>query len=446
MIRRLVIGAVIVASTAAGLFTAGAGSAPVGSSGVAAPRGCPSLLATPRSASELGSGRGVWAVAGGQLVSVGAGHAVSGEELASVGAPRAVTRSIERGMIKHVAVRRGIGTAFVIDGMGEDVLVAVTHEGGVEVVSRGPEVSHPAWSAGDRLAWSTGSSVVVSDPAIGERKELSAPIRGATMFSPVFLSDRRIAAVVSAPPDERVPEGERLGDLWAANIAGTRWHRLTHFHTGADRWVTIRTPIAHAGVIEFVRVSARASSTEAPRFELWRYEDGAAARVRRLDGERYLAGRLDGRLVWNRPDPSHGRHLLQVERAGVVRTIGCGAVMVDPIDVVDPDRQAGGSYVPPRRDQPAPSETSDPNEDEVAVIVGDFPTEAEAEAVANEIRRAYRGSVVNVVDSKDAPHAIRPGVFGALLYLPDDVDASAALAAFRAMLPTYTSNSWIVTP
>jgi hypothetical protein len=252
--------------------------------------------------------------------------------------------------------------------------------------------------------------------------------------------------VVSAPPDERVPEGERLGDLWAANIAGTRWHRLTHFHAGAVRWVTIRTPIAHAGVIDFVRVDAHASSTEAPTFELWRYEDGAAARVRRLDGERYLAGRLDGRLVWNRPDPTHGRHLLQVDRAGVVRTIGCGAVLVDPIDVVDPDRQAGGSYVPLRRDRPAPSEASDANEGEVAVIVGDFPTAAEAEAVASEIRRAYPGSVVNVVDSGDAPLAIRPGVFGALLHLPDEADASAALAAFRAMLPAYTSNSWIVTP
>jgi hypothetical protein len=379
-------------------------------------------------------------------VSVGAGRAVSSEAFTSAGASPALAGSIERGTIKHVAVRRGIGTAFVIDGMGDDVLVAMTRAGGVEVVSRGREVSHPAWSAGGRLAWSAGSSVVIRAPATGREAELPAPIPRATMFSPVFLSDRRIAAVVSAPPDDRVPEGERLGDLWAANIAGTRWHRLTHFQAGADRWVTIRTPIARAGVIDFVRVSAQASSTEAPTFELWRYEDGAAARVRRLDGERYLAGRFDGRLVWNRPDPIHGRHVLQVERAGVVRTIGCGAVIVDPIDVVDPDRQARGSYVPLRTDQPTPSEASDAKADEVAVIVGDFPTAAEAEAVASEIRRAYPGSVVNVVDSEDAPLAIRPGVFGALLHLPDDADASAALAAFRAMLPAYTSNSWIVTP
>ena len=80
------------------------------------------------------------------------------------------------------------------------------------------------------------------------------------------------------------------------------------------------------------------------------------------------------------------------------------------------------------------------------MIVGDFPTAAEAEAVARVIGRAYPGSVVDVVDSGDAPLAIRPGVFGALLHLPDDVDASAAIAEFRATLPAYTSNSWIVTP
>jgi hypothetical protein len=445
MTRRFVIAAVVMASTTAGLLTAGADRAPVGTSPVVDPRGCPSLLTFPRRAPGLVSGRGVWAVAGGQLVSVGAGRAVSAEGFASEGAPQALAGSLERTAIKHVAVRRGIGTAFVIDRAGHDDLVAVTGQG-VEVVPQTAEVSHPTWSAGGRLAWSTGSAVVVRDLVRGEMGELSAPVRGATMFSPVFLSDRRIAAVVSKPPDDRVPEGERLADLWATDVSGRGWHRLTHFRAGADRWVTIRTPIAHAGVVDFVRVSARASSTEAPRFELWRYEDGVASRVRRLDGERYLAGRLDGQLVWNRPDPVHGRHLLQVEGGGALRTIGCGAVMVDPIDVADPDRRAGGSYAPRSGDNHAPSEATEVSADEVAVIVGDFPTAAEAEAVARLIGRAYPGSLVDVVNSVDAPLAIRPGVFGALLHLPDDADASAAIAEFRAKLPAYTSNSWIVTP
>jgi hypothetical protein len=445
MMRRLVIASVVMASTAAGLLTAGAGSAPAGSTRANPPVGCPGLLAFARGAPGLVSGRGLWAAAGGRLVSVGAGRAVSGEGLTAVGAPRALARAIERGTIKHVAVRPGIGTAFAIDRVGGDVVVALTREG-VDVLPRSTEVSHPAWSARGRLAWSTGSSIVVRDPVTHQIEELPAPVPGASVFAPVFLSDRRIAAVVSAPPSDRVPEGERLGDLWATNVAGARWRRLTHLGAGGDRWVTIRTPIARGGAIDFVRVSARASSTEAPRFELWRYERGVVSRVRRLDGERYLAGRLDGQLIWNRPDPVHGRHLLQVERAGAPRTIGCGAVTVDPIDVPDPDRQAGGSYVPLRWDQPAAGETTEAGADQVAVIVGDFQTAVEAEAVASEIRRAYPGSVVGVVDSDDAPLAIRPGVFGALLHLPHDADPSAAIAAFRDTLPSYTSNSWIVTP
>jgi hypothetical protein len=445
MIRRLVIAAVVVASTAAGLLTAGAGGTPAGSVRANPSRGCPIRPAFARSAPGLVSGRGVWAVAGGRLVSVGAGRVVTDEGLESLGARRALATSIGRGTIKHLAVRRGIGTAFVIDRVGADVVVAMTREG-VDVLPQEAEASHPAWSASARLAWSRGSSIVVRDPVTGEIDELPAPIRGASVFAPVFLSDCRIAAVVSPPPNDQVPEGEQLGDLWATDVAGTRWRRLTHFRAGGDHWVTIRTPLARAGGIDFVRVSARGSSTEPPTFELWRFEHGAASLVRRLDGERYLAGRFRGRLVWSRPDPAHGRHVLQVERAGAMRTIGCGAVLVDPIDVVDPDRQGGGSYAPLRGDQPDPSEATDASAEEVAVIVGDYQTLAEAEAVASVIRRAYPGSLVDVVDNDDAPLAIRPGVFGALLHLPHDADPSAAIGAFRATLPAYTSNSWIVTP
>ena len=84
--------------------------------------------------------------------------------------------------------------------------------------------------------------------------------------------------------------------------------------------------------------------------------------------------------------------------------------------------------------------------EEVAVIVGDFATTAEAEAVAAAIREAYPDAGVDVVDSSVAPLAIRPGVYGALLHLPIDADPTAALATFRDRLPRYSANSWIVTP
>jgi hypothetical protein len=445
MMRRLLIAAVVMASSAAGLLAAWAGGSPVASVRADPPPGCPSLPTFARGAPGLASGRGLWAVAGGRLVSVGAGRAVTGEGLPSMGRSRALATSTGHGTIKHAAVRPGVGTAYVIDRAGADIVVAMTREGR-DVLPQASEASNPTWSASGRLAWSTGSAILVRDPVSGRIDELPAPVQGAHVFAPVFLSDRRIAAVVSPPTDDRVPEGEQLNDLWATDVAGTRWRRLTHFRAGGDEWVAVRTPIARAGGIDFVRIGARGSSTAAPRFELWRFAHGAASRVRRLAGERYLAGRLRGQLIWNRPDPSNNRFLLQIEQASGMRTIGCGAVLVDPIDVSDPDRRSGGSYVPLREERPDLGTASGAGAEEVSVIVGDFQTVAEAEAVVREIRRDYPGSLVEVVENDDAPLAIRPGVFGALLHLPREADPSAAIAAFRAVLPAYSTNSWVVTP
>jgi hypothetical protein len=443
--RRLVIAAIVVASSAAGLLAAWVGGAPIGSAVANPSRGCPSLATFARDAPGLASGRGLWAAAGGRLVSVGAGREVTGEGLLSVGRSRTLATATDQGTIKHTAVRPGVGTAYVIDRAGADIVVAMTREG-ADVLPQAAEASNPTWSASGRLAWSTGSAILMRNPVSGKIAEFPAPVQGAEVFAPVFLSDHRIAAVVSERPNDQVPEGEQVNDLWSTGVAGTRWRRLTHFRAGGDRWVAIRTPIARAGGIDFVRVTARGSSTAAPTFELWRYAHGAASRVRRLAGERYLAGRLRGQLVWNRPDPSHGRHLLEIERAGAMRTIGCGAVLVDPIDVADPDRRSGGSYVPLREDRPDPGMASDASSEEISVIVGDFQAMAEAQAVVTEIQRAYPGSLVEVIENDDAPLAIRPGVFGALLHLPRDADPGASIAAFRAALPAYTSNSWIVTP
>jgi hypothetical protein len=443
--RRLAIAAVVMASSAAGLLAARAGGSPVSSAAANPSRGCPRLATFARGAPGLVSGRGLWAVAGGRLISVGAGREVTGEGLASVFRSRVLATSTDRGTIKHTAVRPGIGTAYVIDRPGADIVVAMTR-GGSDVLPQAAEASNPTWSARGRLAWSTGSAILIRNPVSGKIDQIPAPVRGAQVFAPVFLSDHRIAAVVSERPDDQTSEGEHLNDLWATDVAGTRWRRLTHFRADEDRWVAIRTPIARAGGIDFVRVTARGSSTAAPTFELWRYAHGAASRVRRLTGERYLAGRLRGQLVWNRPDASHGRHLLQIERAGAMSTIGCGAVLVDPIDVPDPDRRSGGSYVPLREDRPDPGMASDASAEEISVIVGDFQAMAEAQGVVTEIQRAYPGSLVEVIENDDAPLAIRPGVFGALLHLPRDADPGASIAAFRAALPAYTSNSWIVTP
>jgi hypothetical protein len=442
MMRKLVATAVAITSTMAGLIVAGDRVT------VAQARrsdGCGTLPAFDRGAPGLAGGRGLWAVASGELVSVADGRSVPMERLAAISNDPPAARSMG-GTIKHVSVRAGIGTAYVIDRTGADVIVTVTRNG-VRFLPQPTEASQPAWSPTGRLAWSTGDEVVVTDLGSDRTIQLSGPIRGSSIFAPVFLSDRRIAAVVSASSKGAASEGERLGNLWATGVSHARWRRITNFRARGDRWVTIRTPIARAGGIDFVRVSGRASSTRDPHFELWRYEHGTAARVERLDGEQYLAGRLSGRIVWNRPDPLHERNVLQVEGRRGMTTIGCGAVLVDPIEGPDPDRRSGGSLVPARGTWSGlKTSAAGIALEAIAVLVGDFKTAAEAEAVATVIQGAYPASRVEVVDNADAPLAIRPGVFAAMLHLPQEADPTAALARFRAALPGYADNSWIVTP
>ena len=84
--------------------------------------------------------------------------------------------------------------------------------------------------------------------------------------------------------------------------------------------------------------------------------------------------------------------------------------------------------------------------EEVAIIVGDFEERADAETAVAAIRSAYPSAIAEVVDHLEAPNAIRPGVFGALLHLSQTVDPTRALSAFRVALPVYGSNSWVVTP
>jgi hypothetical protein len=447
MVRRTVIVTAAVTSAFAGLAAGGPGTTATAPSVRAIrPQGCPALPSFAGGVPGLASGRDVWAVSRGTLVSVGAGRTVSPRALASLGAGGVPgTSSWGDAVVKHVSMRAGVGTAFVVDRAGADATVALTPDG-VRTFAAAGEASHPALSRGGSIAWSEGSAIAIHRRGGGETVRLAAPIEGATVFAPMFVTERRLVAVVSRPSTADPHAGERVSDLWTSPVAQARWRALTRFRTTGDRWSVIRTPIRIGRRIEFVRVSARASATGEPTFELWRYRDGRVTRIRRLDGERYLAGRVDGRRLWNRPDPRTGRHLLEIGSPTGPRVIGCGAVVVDPIDVVDPDLRGVGSYVPPRADRPEPAGGGGATAEELAVIVGDFPTEAEAEDVVRAIRRAYPSSDVDVVTHSVAPLAIRPGVFGALLHLADDADPTSALAAFRAALPEYTSNSWIVTP
>jgi hypothetical protein len=434
MKRKLLIGAVALASAVAGLVTARANDSRVATARVAL--GCPAVPLIPDGASRaLETGRDLFAVAHGQIIAIGAGGAIA-DRAAGDGAT-----------LRHVAAAPGLGTAYVIDRAGGDRVVIATPRG-TRVVREPGDATHPTWSPMGDLAWGTGAGVAVLDHRSGRISRIAGPVRGGTVFSPVFASASRLVAVVASPPTPTAPHGARLDNLWVTRVAAPAWHRLTDFHAGDDRWVTVRTPISFDGGVYFVRIEGRASATRQPRFELWRLDGGTARRVRDLPHEQYLAGSRAGHLLWNVPDPLHGRVTLAIEGPDGLRTIGCGSVMVDPIDAVDPDRRAGegGEHVPPRGDWPALEAPDAQGAEEIAVIVGDYPAVADAEAVAAAIRASYPTSTVEVVDSTMAPLAIRPGVYGAMLHLPDDADPTAALAAFRTRLPAYSATSWIVTP
>jgi hypothetical protein len=281
----------------------------------------------------------------------------------------------------------------------------------------------------------------------GRIERIAGPVGRGTVGSPVFGSPTRVAAAVGSPPTHDAPEGGQLDELWVTRADRAAWRRLSDFRTTGGDWVAIRTPIVFRGSVLFVRVVGRASATGSPRFELWSLDHGSASRVRRLPGERFLAGSSRGRLVWNVPEPGTTHQALVVSGPDGPRTIGCGAVMTDPTDRVDPDRLAGtGVQVPARGDWEDLEQPDESHVEAIAIIVGDFATVAEARTVVDSIAAEYPDGGAEVVDSTTAPLAIRPGVHGALLHLPQGADPTAALAEFRDRLPEYSDTSWVVTP
>ena len=244
-------------------------------------------------------------------------------------------------MLRHVAAGSA-GTAVVLDRPGGDDVMVSTPSGSVVIRQRG-EVTHPAWGPRASLAWGLDDRLVLRS-ANGTIRSVPGPVPNGTIVAPVF-DGHDVVAVISAAPTRAVPEDEWSNDLWRYRSDRGRWVRLTAFLAGADRWTAIRTPfVTPDGSIEFVVIRGRASLTRMPRFALWRLRGDRARRLASLPDERYLAGfDGEGARLWNVPDRANARWLIQRETAAGAATIGCGAVAVDPMDVVDPDRTGHGA-------------------------------------------------------------------------------------------------------
>ena len=336
------------------------------------------------------------------------------------------------------------------------------------------EVTHPSWSTDGRLVWSLGSRLRVWSPA-GTMLDVPRPMGTLGLFSPVFAGRHAIVAVVA----ERElgftrTEDEGVDNLWRYDLTQRRWERLTAFHARGGRMVALRTPmVGDDGSIEFVRVAGVSSRTTLPAFALWRVSrDGVATEMRSLPREMYLAGTLGGRRVWNIFDQANGEWRLYAEEtATLLVDLGCGATNVDPRSVEDPDRSPyrrsePTATVPPTTPSPSPSSLPSPSATAIptptpsstptstptpvdgyrsGILVGDFATADEAAAAAVTIRSAFgETAVVRVVDSVIAPNIVRPGVWAAVLLVPDGTDPLVTLADLQSRLPGFQGWSWVV--
>jgi hypothetical protein len=343
---------------------------------------------------------------------------------------------------RHVAAN-GDRAAYVEDRRGADAIVLSTPDGAT-VLSQAGEVYHPTWSSRGAVAWGVDDRLVIRSAA-GTRT-LAGPEPGGIVFAPVYVG-HDIVAAVSAAPTTAVPEDEWSDDLWI--LRGARWHRLTAFAAGTDRWTAIRTPfLAADGSVEFVVVRGRGSRDVLPSFSLWRLRGTSVHRVMPLDGERYLAGYApDGARLWNVPDRATETWLIQRDAPNGPQTVGCGAVAVDPMDSVDPDRTGHRASAPRVRTtaRPTPTDPGDPME--AALLIGDFPSKVAADVVAQQVTAAYAGSKpVDVVQGGDGSTIVQPDRWAVVVRLPATTDGAAELAALQAKLPDYADHMWVVVP
>ncbi len=359
------------------------------------------------------------------------------------------------GVVRHVAADTRFGVAYVQDLAGPDVVVIDRPQGEVRLKASG-EAANPSWSPTGDVVWAeTPGLRVWSAKTIGLRS-IRSPERGSLVFSPVFAGPDTIVAAVSEPPTVAIPEGEYLSNLWRYDLGSRAWTQLTHFGHGANTWSIVRTPVVGtAGTVEFVRMTGDATATVAPSFELWRLDGDHAVRERVLPSERYLAGYQGGARLWNLPDEAAATwQIAREEPSGQLTQIGCGAVLVDPYDVGDPDRsttlaRTGPSPAPSPSPSTSPSPSSSPSRSTsgMAILVGDFAWQQDAQAAATTISDQYGPTAtVRVIDSTTSPTAIRPGVWAAVLLLAPGTDLEAELQSFRSRLPQFSDSSWVVAP
>ena len=349
-------------------------------------------------------------------------------------APPLPGQQIESGTVRHVVDRPGVGTAFVADREGPDMLSVTIHDVTRTAPTEG-EVTNPAISESGSVAWAEDqTSIKVWNPRTDELTTLNRPEATSAVFSPTFVTDNKIAAVGQHPVFGIPGEDDGLNDLFEISLDEGAWKPLTSFAGSATDWTAVRTPVATSdGDVLFVRVHGNSEATSEPGFELWTTSAEGARRLARLPGEMYLAGLNDDTLMWNARSETCDDWGLFEETQDGLEQVGCGAVLADPLEGVDPDLQheeLGDFAAPPAHE-----------EGDMAVIVGDFASEEQAAAVEARMQDVPGQRVVT---HDSLPHSVAPGAWVVLRPVPSGMSPTDALDEMRKALPAYAEMAFVV--
>ncbi|MGH2699563.1 MAG: hypothetical protein ACRDJL_10270 [Actinomycetota bacterium] len=357
----------------------------------------------------------------------------SSDEAAGAASFASPGQRLESGVVRHVVDRPGVGSAFVSDREGSDEL-SVTIDGETSTAPTSGEVTNPAISDAGKVAWAEDqSSIKVWDPRTDELTTLNRPEGTTAVFSPAFVDDETVASVGQEPVPGVPGEDDGLNNLFEVDLGAGTWEPVTEFTATLNDWSAVRTPVATPeGEVLFVRVRGASSATAPPGFELWTTAGEGARRLQTLPGEMYLAGYRGETLMWNAPSESCDDWGLYQETPAGLEQVGCGAVLADPLDAVDPDlehEEHADFAAPPAHEG-----------GELGLIVGDF--DSRSEAVAAEARlEAFPGQ--RVVGHEGLPQAVAPGAWVILRPVEPGTGAERALAELRSEAPEFAAMAFI---
>jgi len=132
------------------------------------------------------------------------------------------------GVLRHVSVTAGVGTTYVRDRDGDDVVVTETPRG-VRRFLAGGEALNPSFSSAGDLVWAQRGGLRLVAAGSDVVRTIEGPTHHGIAFSPVFRDDGTMVVGIVSPSAGAAPEDESLSNLWRYDAVSDGWRRLTDF-------------------------------------------------------------------------------------------------------------------------------------------------------------------------------------------------------------------------